>query len=99
MIDRDSLIASVVGAMTAAFMLKKDSVARRAGMAIGGVALAYVFGPQLVNIFPQLSPPASGGLIAMFGMAGISKAYEVADAISPGDLIRRIYKRLGLGDE
>ena len=99
MIDRDSLIASVVGAMTAAFMLKKDSVARRFGMAIGGVALAYVFGPQLVKIFPQLSPPASGGLIAMFGMAGIAKAYELVDAVSPADLVRRLYKRLGLGDE
>ena len=98
MIDRDSVIASVVGAMTAAFFLKKDTVPRRIGMAIGGLALAYVLGPWLVTIFPNTTLPVFSVVISMFGMAIASGIYAVLDAFNASEFLAKLYKRIGLGD-
>ena len=86
-------IGAILGAL-----LTKDSLTRKTFLVVGGMAAVYYTGPAIRLIYPSL------GDIGVFACGALTmklleRLLMFVEAISPSDLLSRIYKKVGLEDK
>lgn len=85
----------IVGSFIAMWRLQSLTLTQRLISFACGVACSYWGTSVAVKLFPVMSESLTGFVLGLFGMALVSKGFEVLDQIQPATFLSTFFKRKG----
>jgi hypothetical protein len=85
----------IVGSFIAMWRLQSLTLTQRLISFACGVACSYWGTGVAVKVFPVMSESLTGFVLGLFGMALVSKGFEVLDEIKPATFLASFFKRKG----
>jgi hypothetical protein len=90
--DVANAVAGTAGSLTAMLWIK-DTLARKAGMLLGGAALSYYGSPALAA-WLGLQVGLCGFLLGLFGMAVVNKIMVTWEVLDLSDMVTKALRKL-----
>lgn len=82
-----------VGSFLAMWRLTGMSLWQRVVSFVGGVASSYWFTDLVLQMFPVMSPAATGFVLGLFGMSLIGQGFEAVETLTFSKLVPEKFRK------